>query len=349
VTQDIALAVSGVEAAPFLVEIGKDATLEMCKAGTLSIPITLTRRGGFKGAVACAAVGLPPNVQPKPLNLDPNTAAGNFELAIAEGAPLGTFTFNLHVTTQVAYSRNPEAAARAAARKTEIDAIAAEAAAGAKKAGEAKTESDKVAAAVAEALRKAAEAQGKAQNDVKAVADEVKAAAEEVKKVIDGIKSGTDKTAADAEARAKAATETQAALAKLATDTANAAKAKDIGVGCGGASVTFRITPAPIALAAGSASGPLKAGGKVTIPVTLTRLYGYNEAVQVTVAVPKGVAGLTAPAITVAQGQTQGTVTVEAGADLTPGQHTLTIQATAKLNNANLSAAAAVPLTAEKP
>ena len=66
--------------------------------------------------------------------------------------------------------------------------------------------------------------------------------------------------------------------------TANAAKPKDAGVGFGGASVTFKITPAPITLAAGPASGPIKAGGKATIPVTLTRLYGYNEAVQVTVA-----------------------------------------------------------------
>ncbi len=348
VARGLALAVSG-EPAPFLVEAGRGAVLEMSRAGTLPIPIALTRRGDFKGNVALAAFGLPPNVQPKNITLDANTAAGSFELAIQPNAPLGTFTLYLHATSQVSYSRNPEVAKAAADRKAEIDALVPAAAADAKKSAAEKAAADKTAAEAATAVAKAAEAQSKAAADGKAAADQVKAAADEVKKLVDAVKAAADKAASEAEARSKAAVEAQAAATKLATDTANAAKPQNVSVAFASTAVSIRITAAPITVTAFAPRGPLKQGSKVDIPVVINRLHGYAEPVQVTVVVPQGIAGLSIPAVTVPKDQDQVVVTVAAAADATAGQHALVVQATAKLNGKDLQASQGVQVTVEKP
>ncbi|MBI4601271.1 MAG: pre-peptidase C-terminal domain-containing protein [Planctomycetes bacterium] len=349
VAREVVLAVSGVESAPYVVEAAGGAAVEMCKAGALKVPVKVTRRGDFKGPVALAAIGAPPGTQPKPLALDGNTAEGSFELAIQEGAPLGTFTFYLQATSQVPYSRNPEAAARAAERKAEIDKLLADLQTKAKPAGDAKAEADKAAEQAAQAAKKAADAQAKAAAEVKPVADEVKAAADEVKRIVDGIKAAADKAFQEADGRAKAATEAQAAAAKLSTDAANAAKPQNLNAGAGSTPVTLKITPAPITLSAAAPAGPLKQGAKLEVAVTIARLYGYAEAVQVAAAFPGGVSGLNAPAVTIPQGQTSVPLVIEAAAGATLGTHAVTLTATAKLNNANLQATTTFPLTVEKP
>src|SRR6185369_7606336 len=100
---------------------GQNLVLEMCKAGKVQVPLKLVRRGDFKGVVVLTPSSLPPNVRPANVTLDANTAAGNLEIALPPNAPVGTYTFSILGTTQVNYSRNPEAVKTATDRKAAVD------------------------------------------------------------------------------------------------------------------------------------------------------------------------------------------------------------------------------------
>ena len=336
------------EAVAFTVE-APGGVLEMSRGGTLQIPVTLTRRGDFKGPVALAAVGLPANVGPKNITLDPNTATANFELGIQPGAPVGTYTFHLHATSQVSYSRNPEAVKAATDRKAELDQAVADAAASAKVSAEAKAAADKTAGEATQALAKATEAQSKSTGEGKAAADQLKAAADELKKVADGIKAAADKVAAESDAKSKAAAEAQTAAQKAIEAAQNAAKPQNMNVAFASTPITLRIAQSPIAIAAFGPAVPLKQGQKIEIPVVVTRLFGFAEGVQIAGAVPQGVAGLSLPAVTLAAGQSHVVIPVTAAADATPGDHVITVTATAKFGGQDMQATHSVTLKVEKP
>jgi hypothetical protein len=254
----------------------------------------------------------------------------------------------LHASSQVNYSRNPEAAQAAAERKTELDRAVTNAQATQKLAQEAKAATDKVATEATQAVARATEAQTKAPADAKAAADALKGAADEVKKLADAAKATADKSATDADANVKAATDAQAASAKLATDLANAAKPKNIAVGLASTAVVLRIAPAPIAINVFPPQGPAKPGAKVDVPVVVTRLFGFADAVQLSAALPQGVPGFAAPAVTVAAGQAYAILSINLGADAPPGQHTIPVQVTAKFAGQDMVASQAIVLTIEK-
>jgi hypothetical protein len=92
VARSLMLSVSS-EIAPFTVEAGKDGVLETSRGGTVQVPVTLLRQGDFKGAIAIAATGLPPNVTAKGLSLDPNTSSGKLEINVQAGAPPASTRF----------------------------------------------------------------------------------------------------------------------------------------------------------------------------------------------------------------------------------------------------------------
>lgn len=329
-THDLALAVAASRKAPFLVRAGSSSVLEMSRAGTLDIPIEVIRRGEFEGEVLLRAVSPPLGMKPKELKLE--GSSGTYTLSIPPKAPLETFTFHLNTTAEVSYSRNPEAAREAAEKKEELDKIAAQLMEEVKQAEEAKTLASSAVDAAAEALKKATDAV-QAREEGEVTAAQVKAAAEDVKEVADALKAAADRTAASAQARAEVATTAQAAAEKLATETAEAAKPKNVKVGSPSTAITLRITAAPIKISVAAPPAALQPGGKVELPVTITRLYGYVDPIEITVKVP---GGLKAQGLTVPKDQSVTTVVLEAEASATPGKHNVTIEATAKLNGQDL-------------
>ncbi|HEV3004192.1 MAG TPA: PPC domain-containing protein, partial [Pirellulales bacterium] len=128
--QNLVLAVSD-EPAPFLLQAGNEV-IEMSRAGKIEVPVTIARKGDFKGNVALAPYGLPPAVQPQNITLDGNTASGTLTLNLQANAPVGTYSFYLLGTTQVSYRRNPEAAEAAAKRKADVERLFTDAMAQAK-------------------------------------------------------------------------------------------------------------------------------------------------------------------------------------------------------------------------
>jgi hypothetical protein len=83
------------------------------------------------------------------------------------------------------------------------------------------------------------------------------------------------------------------------------------------------------------------------VPVTITRLYGYNDPVQVKVKLPEGAKGLKVAELTIPAGQSTGVLAVEAGKDATLGSHAISVQAVSKFNGQDLSVSADTTLTVE--
>ncbi len=380
-TRNLAVAVSGSETAPFFIDSGQNLVVEMCKAGKVQVPIKLVRRGDFKGAVALAPSSMPPNARPTNLSLDANTAAGNLEINLPANVPTGTFTFSVLGTTQVSYSRDPEAVKTATDRKAAVDKIVGELDAAAKAAIAAKADAEKKAADMDEALKKARETaqaadkiaqdaavKAKAAADAKAAAEKAAADAAVAAKAAADAKAATDKAVAAADAQAKAAAEAKAVaqkagsdadaklkeatavqqgVAKAVTDATNKAKPANVNLAAPSPTVTLKITAAPITMNAMPTGTTVKQGATFEVPLTIVRLYGYADAVQVKAKLPGGAKDLKIAEATIAAGQSQGKLLIEAGKEATPGKHTINVQAVSKFNGQELSVAQDIDVTVE--
>jgi hypothetical protein len=371
-TNDIALAISKNEVDFFVATIGEGKPLEMSRAGKLEIPVKMVRRNNFKGNVQFNVIGQPQNLQVQNFALNGDQVDGKLVINIPTNVPLGTFTFYMQGVTQVPYARNADLAAAAEEAKKEIEKIAADMAAAAKKAaddakaaGDAKVAADKAAAEAAAAAQKAAEAlkQAKAKADAeqgnqaaqdakaaaeKAAAEADKAAADAAAKAKEAAeaKAAADKAAAEADARSKAAEQEKQARTKTATDLANAAKPNNINVFAPSTTITLKITAAPISVAP-LAAATLKQGGKIEVPVDITRLYGHNEQVTLELQTP-GVQGLKVTNAPIPAGQAQAKITLEAAANASVGTFRLPLRLTVPFNGQNIQVTQELPLTIEK-
>lgn len=348
-TRNLAVAVSGSESAPFFVDTGAGTVLEMCKAGKVELPVKVVRRGDFKGDIALATSPLPPNVKQVTSSIAGAAAEGKLEVALPANAPVGTYTFSILGTSQVTYARNPEAVKEATDRKAAVDKIVADLTATAKAAADAKAAAEKKAADMTVAMQKAREQaqaadkaaqeaaeKAKAAMEAKLAAEKAAADAEAQSKAAAEAKAAADKAAADAEAKVKEAAGVAAAVAKTVEAATNQAKPKAINLSVPSPTVTLKITPAPITLGSMPPS-TVKAGATLEIPVTITRLYGYNDPVQVKAKLPPTAKGLKAAEVTIAAGQSQGKLVVEAAADAAAGAHTLNLTAVSKFNGQELA------------
>jgi hypothetical protein len=188
------------------------------------------------------------------------------------------------------------------------------------------------------AEKAAAEAAAKAKQavDVLSGADKLAAEAAAKAKAAADAKTAADKAAVDAANNVKAATAAQTAAAKKVTDATNAAKAANVNLVDPSTPIVIKVTAAPITLAAPLQAVQVKQGEKTEAPVTITRLYGYADPVEVEVTPPKDAAGLKIPKVTIAKDQTEGKVVIEADAKAKPGDYTVSVKGTAKLNGQNL-------------
>lgn len=170
------------------------ARVVLHQGGQALIPATIEKRNGFDAEVALNFAGLPNNTNIDVANskFAPGETSKLLRVFAKENAVPGTYMVWLATQGQVAYSRNPERAARL---KTEFEAIAAQA----------KAAADAVAAATAakgDAVTKAtaaAEALTKAQAE-KAAADAAAATAAAALKQAADAKAAGEKQLADAQA-----------------------------------------------------------------------------------------------------------------------------------------------------
>jgi uncharacterized protein YfaS (alpha-2-macroglobulin family) len=109
-----------------------------------------------------------------------------------------------------------------------------------------------------------------------------------------------------------------------------------------------RIVASPIKLTLAQAAAAVKQGDKFEVPVTIERLYGFDEQVEITLEVPNGVNGLSAQKIDIPKDQTQGKLMLSANNNATPGELALNIRARGRFNNVQVDTLTPLTLKVEQ-
>ena len=195
--------------------------------------------------------------------------------------------------------------------KVAADKAAAEAADAAKKAADAKAVADKKATDTADAAKKAA--------DAKVITDKAAVDTAALMKTAADEKVAADKALAEATQKNTAAVAAKAAADKKATDTANASKPQQLNTFFPLPSITINVKQGPGTLAVAPASGTLKRGATLEVKVTVARANGFEGPVKLSLPLPPGVTGVTAPEVSIPADQKEGTLVIQAAADATMG------------------------------
>lgn len=316
------------------------------------VPIKATKRVKIDKDITLAFTGVPKNSQLQVANdkITKDETEKVLRIFVANNAPESVYTIYLTAACQISYIKNPERLERAkkelelatkavtetaaAAKKSTADKAAAtkQAADDANKAKLAQTARDTAAKAVA-----TAEAAAKSAKDDKAKAD----AAANLNKAKAAL-AAADKTLADAQAAAKASADAKTkseADSKTADDKSKAATAakvaadkevKDATAVAKPAnknftpvsdSIVIEVRKAPVQLtAAVPGGGALKRGSKIEVKVTVKRVNGFTGPVTLSLPLPPGVKGLSAPAVTIPADKSDGVFVINAAGDATEGQ-----------------------------
>ena len=247
----------------------------------------------------------PLHAQPKyhtPITLPANQDGTDFTLTIPNHVPPGTYSFLVSGLGTVNYARSPE---QLQAAETRLVAI------------------EKIVAANDVRLKAALAAKAAA---AKALAD-MQAAKQDTKAAI-AARTAAEKTAAEADRKAK---EDAAFLQTYRLEVSklrDQSKATDLKISAASTRVTLKITPAPFELKLAPATVSVKPGTRIELPVTIQRLYGFADPVQVQFSAAN-VAGLSPAPIAIAAGKTDGRIVIEAPVNAPPGTYAATMQATA--------------------
>ncbi len=317
------LSVTDKETEPAFVSIGEDKVYETALGGNLEIPLSVTRRGDFKEAIKLTAVGLPNELKPKEVNLAADAKDGKFELQInQQNTKPGTYTFYMKGETKRKYIRNPDAEARAAEEKKQMEEMSKQLA-----------ESVKTLTAARDAAVKAAA------DAAKGTDDNAKKAAEEAK-----VKAETDLKAA--QDKVKMADDLKKAIDKRLDDAKKANAPKDVTFALVSTPIKIKIDAAPYKLTAPGPTG-VKQGEKAPFAVKLDRLYGFADSVELSFDAPNGVNGLKVEKVTLKKEEGEAKFEVTADKAATAGEHTATIRAKGKFNNMNVEATIPVVIKVE--
>ncbi|MBI2947359.1 MAG: hypothetical protein HYY23_06915, partial [Verrucomicrobia bacterium] len=354
------LAVSDKEAAPISISAVENKLWETSLAGKLQIPIKVLRRGDFSDAVKLKPAGIPPVDPMKEIDVNSKTNETMLTLDLTQlKIPVGTHTIHLQAQTKGKY------------RKLAPDEIKA-ADAALKAADDAAKQADKETADLAAAAKKSAEALAAAKKAAEEAEAQVRTANEKLASAktaaektssnddLASAKSAAEKEASDAAVRAKSMTEAKAAAEKafqeasakakeaeakkdLAVKRAKEAKQmvdrgqpKDLNLTALSVPIQIKVTAAPITLSLESDAASLTPGAKAEIPVKITRLYGFSDPVNLSLVVPKELAGVKAATVTIEKDKTEAKLVLETTIDAKPGQHRCTLQASLKLNQQDL-------------
>lgn len=226
VTQDVVLAVIDKELAPALVQTGEDKVWETSLGGKVEVPVNVTRRGEFKEALKLVPTGLPAEIKPAEINLDPNTAAGKLEVLINNQATKpGVYTFYLKADTKMKYVRNPDAIKLAEEDQAHVVALVAAADQKVKEATAAKDVATKAATEAVTGAKQTEQTKTTTAAAAKTAAEAAKAAADKAAAAKDAAgKNAGNQDLANAAAAAQKAADDAAVAAKTATEQAAAAE-----------------------------------------------------------------------------------------------------------------------------
>jgi hypothetical protein len=113
--------------------------------------------------------------------------------------------------------------------------------------------------------------------------------------------------------------------------------------------LTLRVHASPIVLKPQAPSDAWPPSSQQTLRVDIQRLFGFKEKIDLSLTVPNGVKGISAPNVSIPSDQTQGQLAITLAADATPGSHACTLKATSQFNNIPVQAQTTVMVTIASP
>ena len=225
--------------------------------------------------------------------------------------------------------------------KAESEQAANNAKQAADNAGKAKEAADKEAGnqglvdAASAAQKKAEESAAAAKTAADKVAEGEKlfAEAQEKHKAAEEAKTKAEQLATESQNKVNQANQQKQQLDQRVNQVKQANQPKDLQIQFASTPIKVRIVESPLKLTVGQASLAQKQGDKIELPVTIERLYGFTEAVEVFFEVPGGVGGFNVQKIDIPKDQSQGMLKIALNNDATIGEHAVTIRARARFNN----------------
>jgi hypothetical protein len=209
-----------VETAPLTVQAKEQKVWQTHRGEKVTVPLSVVRRDGAKGALTLAAAGLPGELKVANVTIDEKATEATVTAEIGNNLPLGTHVVLLKGVVKKSFARNPQAVERLKADAARITALAKERAT--------QVEAAKQAFAAAEKQFAANQAPGQTPDPA-----------------LEAAKTAAKKALEEAEARAKAAEEERVKREKAATDATAASAAKDIDVPVVLAPITIVVAEKP--------------------------------------------------------------------------------------------------------
>ncbi len=240
-------------------------------------------------------------------------------------------------------------AAATAKQKADAAKAATENAAKAKAASDADAANQglKDAAAAAQKAAEEAAAQQKAADEEVVKADKALADATALAKTKEDARVAAEAALKAANDKVTAGNQFKQQLDQRVNQVKQANQVKDVNFPLYSTPVKVKIVATPIGMAVAALGAPLKQGEKAMVTATVTRLYNFAEAVNLTLELPQGVQGLSAQQVAVPKEQAEGKLEIVAAANATPGDHLLTIRAKGRFNNVEVQQTATVMVKIE--
>jgi hypothetical protein len=120
---------------------------------------------------------------------------------------------------------------------------------------------------------------------------------------------------------------------------------KDVDLFLVSTPIRVRVAPDPIEPSA-EPPAAVKQGEKTEIAVSVNRLYGFEDPVEVTFEAP-GVNGVSAPKLDIAKDKAEGKLEVTAAGNAAVGEHTVNLRFRVRFNNVQLDEIVQLPLKVE--
>ncbi|MGA0038868.1 MAG: hypothetical protein ACO3NZ_03380 [Pirellulales bacterium] len=323
------------DAAPVTLRPQQATTWETARGGKLSIPIDVIRRPGVKGPLSLTPLAYPAEMKlPDALKVPevkfeepqlaegettPPPATGSVAVDVEPGVAPGTYTVALQGVAKYAFSRNPEAAARAKADLERMTATAQQ--------RSQVVETSKAALAAAE----------------KVVADAQAAGGEPPAEMV-AARDAAQQAVDEAEASFKAAEEERGRREKAATDAAAASAAKDIDVPVLLPPITVVVADAPVSMSTNADDAAVAAGAGGELKIAVERKYGFAGPVTIEAVAASPVEGLGLAVATVAAEESEAVVAVTTTEATPPGTHTVTLKGKVSFHDREVAFERQVPL-----
>lgn len=335
--RDLVLSVIDKETEPVVVKIGDGGVVETSKGGKVEIPVTFTWRGEIKGDLALAPVGAPNEFQVKNITAKPGQADAKVEFVLSNNnVQPGAYTFYLRGQSKIDYERNTDLVKEYEERQKEIDATINELQVKAKQAAEAKNQAVAAAQQAANEVKQKEQAVQAAKPEEATQANQELAQAREKAQAAEQAKAAAEEADRQAQELVKQATERKKQIDNQLNEVKKNNTKKEVTFYTASTPVKVRIAPDPLNVTVAPLASAIKQGDKLETTVTVERLYGFDDQVEVTFEPPGGVNGLSAPKITIPKDQQEGKLEITAANNATVGEHTINIRFRVRFNNVQL-------------